>query len=300
MASTKKKRTTTKAAKSTAATAKAAPKALAKKQGQELTKPTAKALVATKGITTADLFRWNKWLAWFYALQGIILLVLSATRSYPVEANFLSPNPLVTDHASLASASRHLFDVNMAWLLAVVLFAAAIVHVLAATKYRARYEAEIEQGASRLRWTQYGVSGSLALVAVSLLVGGYNIALIGLILVVNCLAAGLGLLADRSTQDKQQLPFGLSVLANAGIWIVLGFSLIVAAVYGTGHIPAFIYGVYAVLLACFAGHFTNVYLQQTKKGRYANRLYGERMSMVLWAVAYTALVWQIFAGTLQP
>jgi hypothetical protein len=300
MASTKKKRTTTSTAKSTAATAKVAPKALAKKQEQELANPASKALIAKRGITTSDLFRWNKWLAWFYAAQGIMLVVLSATRSYPVEANFLSPNPLVTDHVSLASASRHLFDVNMAWLLAVMLFVAAAVHLLAATKYRTRYEVEVERGASHLRWMQYGLSGGLALIAVSLLVGGYNIALISLIFVTSCLSGALGLLSDRSDKDTRQLPFGLSVLAAASAWIVLGFSLIAAVIYGAGHIPAFIYGVYGVLLACFAGHFVNVYLQQTKKGRYADSLYGERMAMVLWAVAYTALVWQIFAGTLQP
>lgn len=299
MASTKKKRTNTKAAKATAATAKATPKTPAKEQEPVKSAPKAPA-AAKKMITTSDLFRWNKWLAWLYALQGIVLVVLSATRSYPVEANFMSPNPLVADHASLASASRHLFDINMAWLLVIMLFGAAVIHLLAATKYRVRYEAETEKGASRLRWLQYGFSGGLALIAVALLVGGYNIVFIGLIFVANCLAGGLGLLAERSTQDARQLPFGLSVLASAAVWITLGFSLIAAVLYGAGHIPAFIYGVYATLLICFAGHFTNVYLQQTKKGRYASYLYGERMSMVLWAVAYTALIWQIFAGTLQP
>ncbi len=302
MASTKKKRTTPKSAKAAITEAKAAPKVSAQKQEQPVAKSTTKTLILKK-ITTADLFRWNKWLAWIYALQGIVLVVLSATRSFPVTTSFLSPNPLVADHLSLVNATHHLFDINLTWLIAAIFFVAALIHVAMATKCRTRYEQEVDQGINRMRWAEFAVGGGLTLVVIALLGGVYDISTLGLLFVMNVIAGSLGWGMEFYNQGKKEqnwLAHGVSLVAGITPWVVLGLYLFGANVYGTGHVAPFIYWVYGSMAVCFAGQFVTTYLQQSKKGKWVDYLYGERMFMILWVITYTALAWQIFVGTLQP
>lgn len=302
MASTKKKRTTTKAAKPTAASAKAAPKALAKKQDQELAKPTAKTLVA-KAITTNDLFRWNKWLAWIHAIQGIVVLVLSATRTFPVTTTYLSPNPLLEGKVSLVSATHHMFDINMAWLVAGFFFTSAIAHGVIASVYRKRYEADLETGINRLRWIEYSVSASLMMVAIGLLSGVYDLSTLIMLFMFVCVMNLLGFAMEVYNQGKSQpnwLVYGIGCVAGIVPWVVVTLYLIGANAFGSGNIPGFVYWIYASIFICFSSFAVNMYLQYKKKGKWADYLYGERMYMILSLVAKTVLAWQVFAGSLRP
>lgn len=303
MASTKKKRTNTSAAKSTAAKAKATPRTLAKKQEQELAKPTPQTLAAKRGITANDLFRWNKWLAWIHAVQGIIVVILSATRTFPVTTSYLSPNPLLEGKVSLVSASHHLFDVNMAWLVAGFFFVSAVAHGAIASVYRKRYETDLEKGINRARWIEYSVSASLMMVAIGLLSGVYDFSTLIMLFMFVCLMNLLGLAMEVYNQGKSEpnwLVYGIGCVAGVVPWVVIALYLIGANTFGSGNVPGFVYGIYASIFICFSSFAVNMYLQYKKKGKWADYLYGERVYMILSLVAKTVLAWQVFAGSLRP
>lgn len=303
MASTKKKRTNTSAAKSTAAKAKAAPRTLAKKQEQELARPTLQTLAAKRGITANDLFRWNKWLAWIHAVQGIIVVILSATRTFPVTTSYLSPNPLLEGKVSLVSASHHLFDVNMAWLVAGFFFVSAVAHGAIASVYRKRYETDLEKGINRARWIEYSVSASLMMVAIGLLSGVYDFSTLIMLFMFVCLMNLLGLAMEVYNQGKSEpnwLVYGIGCVAGVVPWVVIALYLIGANTFGSGNVPGFVYGIYASIFICFSSFAVNMYLQYKKKGKWADYLYGERVYMILSLVAKTVLAWQVFAGSLRP
>lgn len=303
MASTKKKRTNTSAAKSTAAKAKAAPRTLAKKQEQELARPTFQTLAAKRGITANDLFRWNKWLAWIHAVQGIIVVILSATRTFPVTTSYLSPNPLLEGKVSLVSASHHLFDVNMAWLVAGFFFVSAVAHGAIASVYRKRYETDLEKGINRARWIEYSVSASLMMVAIGLLSGVYDFSTLIMLFMFVCLMNLLGLAMEVYNQGKSEpnwLVYGIGCVAGVVPWVVIALYLIGANTFGSGNVPGFVYGIYASIFICFSSFAVNMYLQYKKKGKWADYLYGERVYMILSLVAKTVLAWQVFAGSLRP
>lgn len=303
MASTKKKRTNTSAAKSTAAKAKATPRTLAKKQEQELARPTFQTLAAKRGITANDLFRWNKWLAWIHAVQGIIVVILSATRTFPVTTSYLSPNPLLEGKVSLVSASHHLFDVNMAWLVAGFFFVSAVAHGAIASVYRKRYETDLEKGINRARWIEYSVSASLMMVAIGLLSGVYDFSTLIMLFMFVCLMNLLGLAMEVYNQGKSEpnwLVYGIGCVAGVVPWVVIALYLIGANTFGSGNVPGFVYGIYASIFICFSSFAVNMYLQYKKKGKWADYLYGERVYMILSLVAKTVLAWQVFAGSLRP
>ena len=131
-----------------------------------------------KKIDTAreykSLNKWNKWLAALHALQGIVILVLSTTRSFPVVQSYLTKDSLaseVSGHPVLAPATHVLFNVNVAYLVASFFFQSALEHLAMATFYRQRYEADLGQGINRLRWFEYALSASVMLVGIGLISG---------------------------------------------------------------------------------------------------------------------------------
>jgi hypothetical protein len=249
------------------------------------------------------LYSWNKWLAWVHALQGITILVVSANVLLPVTTSFLTANPL-TSTITLVPASHHLFDINVAWLVAAFFFISATAHCLLATVYRKRYEAELKQGINRLRWIEYAVSASTMLVAIGLLSGIYDLSTLIMIFALSFIMNLLGLAMEVYNQGKRNAPnwlaYGIGCMAGIVPWVVFAIYIFGTNVYGSGHIPTFVYWIYASMFIFFNGFAVNMYLQYKGKGKWANYLYGERVYMILSLVAKTLLAWQVFAGTLRP
>lgn len=266
----------------------------------------AKIKTAKQTVTPANLQTLHKWLAIVYAVQGIALLVLSTTKTLPIVSSYLTIDPLATEagnHPVLAVATRHLFDVNLAYIVAALLFVAAISHALVATRLRQNYEADLKKSINRARWIQYAVSGGLSLLLIALLSGVYELSTLLLIFALNVIMNLLGLAMEVHAQGKgkpSRLTCWVSLLAGSMPWVVLAIYLAGANLYGGSDVPAFVYYIYGSMLVLFGGLATITWLQFKKKGAWANYVYSERMYMLLNVVAISALTWQIFAGTLRP
>ena len=125
-------------------------------------------------IKATQLNNWNLGLAFLFAIQGVVLLILSNAYSLPVTTNYLTADPLVsqnTGHTVLVTATQHFFDVNLVYLVVAFMFMAALVHLLAATTYRIKYEADITKGINHARWIEYAFSTSIMIVIIGMLVG---------------------------------------------------------------------------------------------------------------------------------
>ncbi|HEY1835328.1 MAG TPA: heliorhodopsin HeR [Candidatus Saccharimonadales bacterium] len=261
---------------------------------------------ATKNqVTPASLQRWNKYLAILYAVQGLVVLILSVARMYPVTTNFLGLDTLQTQaqgHTAFAAGTHHLFDVSLVWVVAIFLFMTAIAHGLAASKLRGAYEKDIKKGINRIRWIEYAFSASTMLVAIALLSATYDVSSLLMIWVLSAAANLLWLLAEVQSQKARKpnwLTFAFGCAAGIVPWIVLGIYFLSAHVYGSG-VPSFVHWVYLSLFVLFAAVPANMYLQYRKVGNWTNYLYTERTYMIISLVAKTALAWQIFAGVLHP
>jgi hypothetical protein len=255
-----------------------------------------------------SLHKWNRNVAFLYALQAIVLLLLSATRTVPITVQFLTSDSLAsaaTGQAVLAPATHVLFNLNLAYLVASFLFLAALAHLLMAVWYRPRYEAALKQGRNYLRWLEYALSGGVMLVGVAILSGIYDAGALLLIFaaVVVMSLCGLVMEAHNSLTKRRPvswLSYGVGCLAGIVPWLVIAISLIAASVFGSGHLQGFVYGVYVSMLVLFAGFALNQYLQYKRPGKWADYYYGERTYMVLSLAAKTLLAWQIYLGVLHP
>lgn len=266
---------------------------------------------AKKEIATQDkqakspfskFYRWNKWLAIIHAFQGLSILVLSDSRLFPVTTSFLTPNPL-SDDGGLVTATRHLFDVNAAWLIAVFFFISAIAHMAMATFYRNRYETELSKGLNRLRWIEYSLSASLMVVAIGFLSGIYDAGTLLTLFVLTGIMNLLGLVMEVYNQGKATpnwLAYGIGCVAGITPWLVIGWSAAAASIFGDGQVPAFVYWIYGSMFVMFSSFAVNMFLQYRKQGKWQDYLFGERTYMILSLVAKTLLAWQVFAGLLRP
>jgi hypothetical protein len=258
--------------------------------------------------THTSLQKWNRNLAILHALQGVAVLLLSATRALPISISFLTTDTLASTtagHTVLAPATHVLFNLNLAYLVAAFFFLSAIAHTLMATWYRPRYESELKQGKNRLRWVEYSLSASVMLVGIAILSGIYDagslLLIFALVAVMNL--CGLVMETHNSLTKRARvnwLSYMVGCIAAIAPWVVIAGAIIAANVYGSGNIPGFVYGIYASMYLLFTSFAVNMYLQYKKQGKWANYYYGERTYMILSLVAKSLLAWQVFAGALRP
>lgn len=246
------------------------------------------------------------WLAWIHLAQGVIILLLSVTKLFPVTTNYLTSDVAASELAGnsvVGLATRHLFDINLAYLIAGFFFVAAIAHGLAATVYRNRYEADLKTNTNKVRWIEYSLGAAMMASAVAVLSGVADLSTFIMIFALGIVMCLTGLAAEMHNQGKNKpnrLSFAISCVAGATPWVVLAIYAWGSGVYGTGGIPTFVYWIYASMFVLFTAFAANAYLQYKKTGKWADYLYGERNFMILSLVAKTLLAWQIFAGILRP
>jgi len=255
--------------------------------------------------TNQSVRNWNKWLAAVFALQGVVILVLSDSRMLPVATGYIGADTLQSQaqgHTVLATSSQHLFDVNLTFIVAAFLFMAAIAHGLAAsTGFHKKYENDLKSGANKVRWIEYAFSASTMAVAVGLVVGVQDIALLLTLFGVTALASLYGLVIDMRGMSAGRLHWPDRLAAGIAAlvpWAVIAAYLLGGCVYGA--VPGYAWWIAGTMFVSSAGFAVNFYLQHCKRGKWTNYLYGERVFMILSLVAKTALAWQIFAGSLHP
>ncbi len=270
-----------------------------------------KAVVKSKPAARSpwDIFKkldkWNTGLGLLHAVQGVVVLVLSGVATFAVTTNFLTLDKLAsTDNTPvLVQATRTLFDINLAYIVAAFFFMSAIAHLIIATVYRKRYESDLKLGINRARWIEYGVSASTMMVGIALLSGVSDlstlVSIFGATLVMNLL--GLVMEVHNQTTGKTNwLSYIVGTISGIVPWLVVGIYFLGANQYGEGTIPSFVYWIYGSIFVFFSSFAVNMYLQYKKIGRWADYMYGEKTYMILSLVAKSALAWQIFFGALRP
>ncbi len=251
-----------------------------------------------------SLRKWNFVLAGLHAVQGVAVVILAKSVTFPISVNFLTPNSLAPEGSfSLVPATQNVFDLNLAYLVAAFFFMSAFAHIAMATFYRPTYEKNLKNHLNKARWYEYALSASTMMVAIAVLSGVYDLASLLMIFALTAFMNGTGLLMEVWNGKSKKVNWLSFILGSkAGIipWIVIGIYFWSANVYGSGQIPSFVYWIYGSLFLFFNCFAINMYLQYKRKGKWADYLYGERVYMILSLVAKSVLAWQVFFGALRP
>ncbi len=253
-----------------------------------------------------NLGQLNQLAAALLAFQAIVILILAKTDvgSRAISTSFLTADPQTTDasgQAVLAPAIHHLFDLNLAYLVAAFLLVAAVIRLSVATRLKSSYERELKKGFSRARWLEFALVNGLGVVALAVVSGVLDVSSLLLILALVGFAGFLNYLRELSP-DVGKLNSWLrlwgGVKAALIPWLVIGIYLWGAHAYGNG-LPAYIYWLDGSLLALFLVWAWIDFQVGYKRGRWADYLNVEQAYIVLSLITTTALAWQIYAGTLR-
>ncbi len=257
-------------------------------------------------ITTEGLRKLNLVAALLSAAQGVVILLLadSSRGLQAVTANFLGTDKLSSkgSEAVLVPATRHLFDINIAYIVAAFLFIAAAAHLLVATRYRKKYENDLKESTNQIRWIEYSLCGSVMMIAIALLGGIFDLSALILIATLTVVMSLSGLIMEANTKGIKKpnwATFKIGLLSAFVLWLVFAIYLWAAEMYGSG-VPNFVYWIYGTMFVLFGCFVLNMYMQSKKRSKWASYLHAERAYIVLSVVTKAALAWQVFFGALKP
>jgi hypothetical protein len=248
-----------------------------------------------------NLRRFNLFMGAFHFAQGLLMLAISNLDfKLPVTTAFLKYDDTTE---SLVSNLKTAFELPLAPLIAVFLFMSALAHFLISTPgIYDWYIRNLKKGVNYARWIEYAFSSSVMIVAIAMLFGMYDIAVLLLIFALNAMMILFGWMMELHNQTTEKTDWTAFIFGSiAGIvpWIAIGVYLVGSVTSGE-QVPTFVYAIYASLFLFFNVFAINMILQYKKIGRWKDYIYGEKAYIVLSLVAKSLLAWQVFFGTLQP
>lgn len=230
-----------------------------------------------------------------HALQGVAVLFLANDFTLPVIGTFMEGPPGVGQ-----PTITHVFDVSVAWGVALFLFVSAVAHfAISMPGVYPWYLRNLENKRNYARWIEYSISSSVMVVLIAMLVGIADIAALIAIAGVNASMILFGLLQERYETPGESvnwLAYWFGVLAGAIPWIAIGIYLLSPGIEAAP--PAFVYWIFFSLFAFFNVFAIVMVLQYRRVGRWADYVFGESTYVLLSLVAKSALAWQVFGGTL--
>jgi hypothetical protein len=251
-------------------------------------------MTSNRVVPARRLRRYNLGMGLLHAVQAVAILGLANEFALPVIGTFLTGPP------GVAPAIEPLFDVSVAWGVAVFLFMSAAAHfIISMPGVFPWYTRNLENQRNYARWIEYSLSSSVMIVLIAMLVGIADIAALLAIAGVNASMILFGLLQEKYETPGTSvgwLPFWFGVIAGAIPWIAIGIYLVAPGVAASP--PAFVYGIFFSLFAFFNVFAVVMVLQYKKIGRWSDYVFGESTYILLSLVAKSALAWQVFAGTL--
>lgn len=252
-----------------------------------------------KQITTNNLRKFNLIMGFLHLTQGITILLISKVFTLPISGNYLAFN---ASTQTLEPTTKILFDLSLPILIAIFFFLSAIAHLVIATIYNKQYNKDLSQGINKARWIEYSLSASIMMVAISLLVGIYDVMSLVMIFALAAIMNLMGLVMEvhnQTTKRTNWLSYIIGCFAGLIPWVVIAFYMWLGADNGS-KAPTFVYWIFASIFVFFNCFAINMVLQYKKVGPWKDYLYGELAYIVLSLVAKSLLAWQVFAGTLRP
>lgn len=251
-------------------------------------------------VTFGGLRRFNLLMGFLHLIQGVLMIVLSNNKTYPVYTNFLKFD---IDSFTLVTDPRLAFDVRFGPAVAVFLLLSAVAHFYLSTAGYKRYVTHLKNGMNPVRFYEYALSSSLMIVLIGMLVGVWDLGALILMFGINAMMNLFGIMMEYHNQHTEKTnwtAFIYGCIAGIIPWIVILMHFLSAVNSGDAKPPAFVYAIIPSIFVFFNIFAINMVLQYKKVGKWRNYLFGERTYIVLSLAAKTLLAWLIFSGTLAP
>lgn len=244
----------------------------------------------------------NLWMALAHGLQAVLLIILSSDFTREITTEYLVYD---TSSETLVNTSRGLVEFTFVYGVVAFSLVSMVFHLLIATVWYKKYVAGLKHGMNKYRWYEYSLSASLMIVLIGILSGIFDLSTLLMMFGLTAIMNLMGLMMEvhnQTTKKTNWLSYWIGTLAGVLPWVVI-FIYFWGSATAPGSAdgpPAFVYFIWISIFIFFNLFAVNMWLQYKKIGKWADYLYGERVYIWLSLFAKSALVWQIYAGTLQP
>lgn len=297
-------------AKATTAKKTTAKKAAVKSTKNASAKVTAKTVKKTevKTTKTRSMFEslriWNFVLAGVHALLAVLIVVLGKTVQLPVTTFHTTTDSLASlgGNEVYAHATRTLFDVNLAYLIAGFFAVAALMHLSVATWYRKKYESQFNDGVSKARAVGFALTIGLVTIAVSLLIGLSDKTTLALIFGATALMVFSGLAVELQAKRgvrPERLTKLIGLVSGLAPLVAIGWYLFATNRYGDVVFKNYVYVLAGTLAVMFVAYMYMQIKAARKSGSFADYLTVEYSYMIWLAVLCVAVSAQTYAAVLR-
>ena len=179
------------------------------------------------------LNRFNLIMTGLHGVQAVLILLLATDFKLPVLGNFLQFNQATQ---ALDPASKVLFEIPLAYLIAGFLALSSLSHLFIATVYRKTYEKNLKKGMNKARWIEYSLSASTMMVAIAMLVGVYDAGSLGMMFGLTAIMNLLGLAMETTNQGQEKpkwITYWIGSLAGIIPWFVIVLYFVLSAQEGS-------------------------------------------------------------------
>jgi hypothetical protein len=243
----------------------------------------------------------NALLGFLHLVQGLAILLLSSSVTFPLRTTFL--NSSGPPGSAVSTVTRTVFDLRLGPLVAAFLLISSAAHFLVASPgIFPWYVKNLKRHINYVRWYEYAASASVMIVVIAALCGVFDLPTMVLLFSLNAAMIFFGLMMElhnQTTKETNWTSFAMGCFAGAVPWVVIIWYFVGAVL--TSHdnqVPAFVYGIIASIFVFFNVFAVNMFLQYKKVGPWRDYLFGERAYIFLSLFAKSALAWQVFGGTL--
>ena len=251
-------------------------------------------------LSYGKLRRFNVFMGFLHLIQGVLMIIISNEKTYPVFTNFLKFD---TETFTLVSNPQLAWNLRFGPAVALFLLLSAVAHFYLSTVGYKRYVRNLERGMNPVRFYEYALSSSLMIVLIGMLVGIWDFGALVLMFGINAMMNLFGIMMEyhnEGTAKVKWISFIYGCVAGIVPWVVIAIHFFSSVSSGEAKPPAFVYAIVPSLFVFFNIFAINMILQYKKVGKWKNYLFGERTYIVLSLAAKTLLAWLIFSGTLAP
>jgi hypothetical protein len=256
-------------------------------------------------ITLSNIHKLNILLAILYLTQIIILVFVGHSNTVSITTNYLTSDQLLSlgnIKPVVATAIHHIYDVNLLYLIAILLIFSLCMRLVLLTTYRPDYEQSLKGAVHKARWVEYAVSTSLIMLVVTVLSGVYDVTTL-IIMIVSIIFAGVLATAmelyHQANSKFHRSLFSLFIATSLIPWVVILIYEFGTHLLGNTGTAGYLYGLYASVAILSIVKFVYLYFEHMKVKMWANALYAEVAWTVVGFVMVSLVTWQVFAGALH-
>jgi hypothetical protein len=167
------------------------------------------------------LRKFNLFMGFLHLIQGILMIVLSNNKTYPIYTNFLSFDKTTF---SLKPNPQLIYNLRFGPAVAMFLLISAVAHFYLSTIGYKNYVNNLKKGMNPVRFYEYALSSSLMIVLIGMLVGLWDLGALILIFGLNATMNLFGIMFEYHNQYTEKVNWTSFIYGSiAGIipWIVI-------------------------------------------------------------------------------